>query len=130
MGQLVLLRQNPLSHRRVDDLAESPCGGPGNERGCVGFSGEVADWGREALSLINPPCGSLRYAEPMATWFLYLFLVSLALVLIWAWRRTHLSRGSNLPTPQSEKAKFETTMGDLRDLRQALRPLQKGQPKE
>jgi hypothetical protein len=68
----------------------------------------------------------------MAAWFLlvFLLLVALAVMLIWAWRRKHASSGSNSAAPQGDKLKFETTMGDFRDLRQALRPLQKDQPKD
>ena len=68
----------------------------------------------------------------MATWFLVLCLLfaTVAVVVIWVWRRKHVTPGSDPTAPFGEKPKFETTMGDLRDLRQALRPLQKSQPKD
>jgi len=61
----------------------------------------------------------------MAAWFLLLPLVAFAAMLVWALRRTRISADKSSALSRGEKPKFETTMGDLRDLRQALRPLQK-----
>jgi hypothetical protein len=61
----------------------------------------------------------------MQAWLFLLVVLSLAAVLLWAWRRTRSSAAIDHPTGPGEKPKFETTMGDLRDLRQALRPVQK-----
>ena len=77
-------------------------------------------------STVHAACSGLRYAELMTVWLLLLGFLSLAAVLLWAWRRTRVSAPSDPTTGPGEKPKFETTMGDLRDLRQALRPLQKG----
>jgi hypothetical protein len=60
----------------------------------------------------------------MVTWLL-LLLLALVAVSVWVWRRTRASASSSSTEHRGEKPKFETTMGDLRDLRQALRPLQK-----
>ena len=67
---------------------------------------------------------ALRYAEPVEIW-LPLLLLALAGVVVWAWRRTRVSASSSSTEHRGEKQVFETTMGDLRDLRHALRPLQK-----
>ena len=67
---------------------------------------------------------ALRYAEPMEIWLL-LLLLPLAGVVVWAWWRTRVSASSSSTEDRGEKQVFETTMGDLRDLRHALRPLQK-----
>ena len=67
---------------------------------------------------------ALRYAEPMEIWQL-LLLLPLAGVVVWAWWRTRVSTSSSSTQHRGEKQVFETTMGDLRDLRHALRPLQK-----
>jgi hypothetical protein len=69
--------------------------------------------------------GALRYAEQMVTWLLLVLLLALAGVVVWAWRRTRVSAARSSTKRRDEKPVFETTMGDLRDLRQALRPLQK-----
>ena len=66
---------------------------------------------------------ALRYAEPMEIWLL--LLLPLAGVVVWAWRRIRVSASSSSTKHRGEKQGFETTMGDLRDLRHALRPLQK-----
>jgi hypothetical protein len=66
----------------------------------------------------------LRYAEPMEIWLL-LLLLPLAGVAAWAWWRTRVSGSGSSTQHRGEKQVFETTMGDLRDLRHALRPLQK-----
>ena len=63
----------------------------------------------------------------MDVFFLLPLLLFLALVVFWSWRRTRASIGSDPAALPGEKPKFETTMGDLRDMRQALRPLQKDQ---
>jgi hypothetical protein len=60
----------------------------------------------------------------MEIWLL-LLLLPLAGVVVWAWWRTRVSASSSAIKHPDEKQVFETTMGDLRDLRQALRPLQK-----
>jgi len=60
----------------------------------------------------------------METWLL-LLLLALAGVVVWVWRRTRVTTSSSSTKHRGEKQVFETTMGDLRDLRQALRPLQK-----
>ena len=62
--------------------------------------------------------------EQMETW-LPLLLLALAGGVVWAWRRTRVSASSSSTKHRGEKQVFETTMGDLRDLRHALRPLQK-----
>jgi len=67
---------------------------------------------------------ALRYAEAMEIWLL-LLLLPLAGLVIWAWRRARVSASSSPTKHRGEKPAFETTMGDLRDLRNALRPLQK-----
>jgi hypothetical protein len=67
---------------------------------------------------------ALRYAEPMEIWLL-LLLLALAGVVVWAWWRIRVSASSSSTQHPGEKPMFETTMGDLRDLRHALRPLQK-----
>jgi len=67
---------------------------------------------------------ALRYAEPMEIWLL-LLLLPLAGVAAWAWWRTRVSGSGSSTQHRGEKQVFETTMGDLRDLRHALRPLQK-----
>jgi len=67
---------------------------------------------------------ALRYAEAMEIWLL-LLLLPLAGVAVWAWWRTRVSTSSGSTKRRGEKQEFETTMGDLRDLRHALRPLQK-----
>jgi len=71
---------------------------------------------------------ALRYAEAMEIWLL-LLLLPLAGVVLWAWRRARASASSGPTQRRGEKAAFETTMGDLRDLRHALRPLQKDRRK-
>lgn len=74
----------------------------------------------------DAPCSALRYADQMQAWFFSIVVLFLVAVLLWAWRRTRLSAPGDPPPPgPGEKPKFETTMGDLRDLRQALRPVQK-----
>jgi hypothetical protein len=60
----------------------------------------------------------------MEIWLL-LLLLPLAGVVVWAWRRGRVSASSSPTKQRGEKPAFETTMGDLRDLRHALRPLQK-----
>jgi type VI protein secretion system component VasF len=67
---------------------------------------------------------ALRYAEPMEIWLL-LLLLALAGVVVWAWWRIRVSASSSSTQHPGQKQVFETTMGDLRDLRHALRPLQK-----
>jgi len=69
-------------------------------------------------------CAALRYAEPMEIWLL-LLLLPLAGVVVWAWWRVRVSASSSSAKHRGDKRVFETTMGDLRDLRHALRPLQK-----
>jgi hypothetical protein len=61
----------------------------------------------------------------MVALLLLLFLISLGAVLAYAWRRSRVRAANDLAADSGEKPKFDTTMGDLRDLRQALRPLQK-----
>jgi hypothetical protein len=62
----------------------------------------------------------------MQAWLVLVVVLCLAALLLWAWRKIRLSAASDhAPPGPGEKPKFETTMGDLRDLRQALRPLQK-----
>ena len=67
---------------------------------------------------------ALRYAEAMEIWLL-LLLLPLAGVVVWALWRARVSASSSSTEHRGEKQVFETTMGDLRDLRHALRPLQK-----
>jgi len=60
----------------------------------------------------------------MEIWQL-LLLLPLAGVVVWAWWRIRVSASSSSTQHPGQKQVFETTMGDLRDLRHALRPLQK-----
>jgi len=56
--------------------------------------------------------------------YFWFFLRSRGFV-IWVRRRARVSESHSSTKQGGEKPVFETTMGDLRDVRQALRPLQK-----
>ena len=62
--------------------------------------------------------------EQMQAWLIPIIVLCVAALLIWAWRiraSASIQRRHHI----DEKPTLETTMGELRDLRQALRPVQK-----
>jgi hypothetical protein len=63
-------------------------------------------------------------SEQMQDWLIPIVVLCVAALLIWAWR-IRASTAIQRPHRMDEKPTFETTMGELRDLREALRPVQK-----
>ena len=54
-----------------------------------------------------------------------LVLFGLTVIAIWAWIRSRAIRRRRSERSEVEPERFETTMGELRDLREALRPAER-----
>ncbi len=59
----------------------------------------------------------------MAFTFAILFLLALAAFAGWIYARSRTSREQSGPERRLSAERFDTTLGDLRDVREALRPL-------
>ena len=55
--------------------------------------------------------------------FVILFLLALAVFGGWIYARSRTSRPESGPERRLSAERFDTTLGDLRDVREALRPL-------
>ena len=55
--------------------------------------------------------------------FVALFLLALAVFAGWVYARSRSSRPKSEPERRLSAERFDTTLGELRDMREALRPL-------
>lgn len=81
---------------------------------------------RMDISPSQLPETSCGYATRMSSWVLALFVVVALVLAALAWRIFTRWRASGLesePTRRLKAQRFDTTLGELRDVREALRPL-------